>query len=764
LVDDILVTVGELVAFCHRSGDIDHRFMPSPTGVQGVAGHQRVYRRRPASYRSEVPVEHRHQLGAVQLLLRGRADGYDPDVGLVEEIKTCRVNPAIIPETVTRMNLAQGRIYAAIIARQRDLAQLEVRLTWFNIDSGEEATLSQTYSRQELADFLEESLARFSGWLATLAELRRLRDGDLKLLAFPHGEFRRGQREIAELVYKCIDQAGRLMIEAPTGIGKTAAVLYPALKALATGKHDRIAYITAKTVGRRAAEDTLETFSRSGLRLRALSLTARDSICFSPGKACHGEDCSYARGYYDRLPRALAAAIRSPGLRRADIEVLAREYEICPYQLAMDLLPWVDLVIADLHYVYSLTATIGGLIQQDGRRWTVLLDEAHNLPDRARRMYRASLAKAGLMAIKRDPPAGLGAALNKLNRVLLALLKEQWLESDYDSRTELPQNLLQALAEFTASTGERLAREPALLHRHPGLLDFYFEVLQFQRIAEHWGEDFRLELSRDSGRQSLRLTLTCLDPSRLLQQRQLPLHALTAFSATLSPPDWTRNALGLAADAVFSRQSSPFDESQLEVFLDTAVDTRYTRRQASLTALAATVLAWLRREQGNCIIYFPSYRYLQDTLAELQASGLAGLGRSLWVQQPELSETGRQELLQLFEQRRNVLACCILGGVFGEGIDLPGERLSSVVIVGVGLPRFGRETEQLRAWFQQHYGAGFEYAYLYPGMQKVDQALGRVIRHRQDRGRALLIDSRYAQRQYRELLPRWWSYQPWVGD
>jgi DNA excision repair protein ERCC-2 len=758
---DIIVTVRELVAFCHRSGDIDHRFMPSPSGVQGVAGHQRVYRRRPASYHSEFPVEYRHSLGDLRLLLRGRADGYDADAALVEEIKTCRVKPATIPATVTRMNLAQGRIYAAIIALEQDLAQLEVRLTWFNIDSGEETALSQTYTRQELAEFLDDSLTRFSGWLATLAELRQLRDRGLVTLAFPHGEFRQGQREIAELVYKCIDQAGRLMIEAPTGIGKTAAVLYPALKALATGKHDRIVYVTAKTVGRRAAEDTLETFSRNGLRLSALSLTARDNICFSPGKACHGDDCPFARGYYDRLPQALAAAIRSPGLRRADIETLARSFDVCPYQLAMDLLPWVDLVIADLHYVYSLTATIGGLIQQDSRRWTVLLDEAHNLPDRARRMYRASLAKAKLMAIKRDPPAGLGSALNRLNRSLLALQKEQWQEPDYDSRTELPQDLLQALADFTASTGERLAQEPALLHHHPGLLDFYFEVLQFQRIVDNWGDDFRLELSRDAGRQSLQLTLNCLDPSRLLEQRQLPLHAMTAFSATLSPPDWTRSALGLAPDAVFSRQLSPFDGNQLEVFLDTRVDTRYTRRQASLPALAATVLAWLGREQGNCIIYFPSYRYLQDTLAELQGLGLGELGRSLWVQRPELSEPGRQELLQLFEERRDVAAFCILGGVFGEGIDLPGERLSSVVIVGVGLPRFGRETEQLRVWFQQHYGAGFEYAYLYPGMQKVDQALGRVIRHSQDRGRALLIDSRYAQRQYRDLLPRWWTYQPW---
>ena len=760
---EISVTVHDLVAFCHRSGDIDHRFTPSPTGVQGVAGHQRVYRRRPASYRSEYPVEYRHTRGDMVLLLRGRADGYDEAAAMVEEIKTCRLKPALIPPAISRMHLAQARLYAAIIARDSALEQVEVRLTWFNIDSDEETPLSQTYSRQELTDFLDASLASFGAWLDTLAELRRKRDQSLQALPLPYGEFRRGQREIAELVYKCIARGGELLVEAPTGIGKTAAVLYPALKALATDKHDRIAYVTAKTVGRRTAEDTLEHFRSGGLALTALSLSAKERVCFSPGKACHADDCRYAMGYYDRLPAALAAAIRSPSLRQLDIEALARRFDICPYQLGLDLLPWVDLVIADLHYVYSLTATLGGQMKLDGRRWTVLLDEAHNLPERARRMYRASLAKADLMALRRDPPRGLGAALDRVNRALLALQGEAWQEPEYHSGTQLPLKLQQALGDFVARTGELLAKEPTGLQRRPRLLDFYFEVLQFQRLAENWGDDFRFELSRAAGRQSLRVTLNCLDPARLLAERQALLHAITAFSATLSPPDWTRQALGLGPAAVFRRESSPFDREQLEVYLATEVDTRYTRRQQSLPQLATTLMSWLRREDGNCIVYFPSYRYLQDCLALLREQGVEELRPSLWVQQREQADAGRDELLQVLEAHRDVAAFCILGGVFGEGIDLPGEQLTSVVIVGVGLPQFNRDTELLRDWFQQRYGAGFEYAYLYPGMQKVDQALGRVIRGSGDRGRALLIDSRYRDRQYRELLPTWWDYRPWVS-
>ena len=397
---EIAIAVRELVAFCHRSGDIDHRFTPSPTSRQGIEGHQRVYQSRPASYQREFSVSHQFQHADISLLLRGRADGYDPHQGMVEEIKTCRIPFADIPESVSRQHMAQARIYAALVALCEEREQMEVRLTWFNIDSGEEFTQSCSYSTCELAAFLTQTLESFSSWLKILAQLRSWRNESIKQLDFPHGDFRKGQREIAELVYKCVDQGGQLMVEAPTGIGKTAATLYPALKALATGKHDGIQFVTARTVGRRAAEDCLGHFREAGLRASALSLTAKERICFSPGKACHAEDCRFARGYYDRLPAALEEAINSPALRRPEIEALAREHEICPYQLADDLLPWVDIVIADQHYVYSLTPRLGASISGDTKRWTVLLDEAHNLPERARSMYSAKLAKASVMKVK----------------------------------------------------------------------------------------------------------------------------------------------------------------------------------------------------------------------------------------------------------------------------------------------------------------------------------------------------------------------------
>ena len=758
---ELSIAVTDLARFCHRSGDIDHRFKAAPTGAQGVAGHQRVYTRRPASYRSEYTVEYQHEEPGLILTLRGRADGYDPEQGLVEEIKTCRTAPGSIPEPVAQLHMAQGRLYAAIIAAQGDMAALEVRVTWFNIDSEEEFSRTEQFSRTEMADFLADTLNRFSRWLHNLAQARHERDTSIVALAFPYGGFRSGQREISELAYKCIHQGGQLLLEAPTGIGKTAAVLFPALKALATGKHDRIVFLTSKSVGRRAAQAALADFAECGYRGTALSLTARDKICFSPGRACHGDDCPFAKNYYDKLPEALYAAIEQRVLRREDIEAIARRFEVCPYELGLDLLPWIDIVIADLHYVYSLTATLGGQQEGDSKRWSVLLDEAHNLPGRARDMYSASLAKAAVLQARSSVNGSLAKSLTRVNKQFLALQKGAWQEPQFHSSEEPPQELLQALQLFTGAVSEIVAQEPAFLHRRRELLDFYFDTLQFLRVAELWGDDFRFELQRDEGRQSLRLTLNCLDASRLLSTRHERAHAVIAFSATLSPLPWSRTSLGLDEQAVCSRATSPFGPAQLRVSLATDIDTRYQQREATLGDLVQLLQRWLDDTPGNCIVYFPSYQYLEDALARLQAAGNGLQGREIWVQTRRQDEREREHVLQLLAQREDVVAFCILGGVFGEGIDLPGKLLSSVVVVGIGMPQVNRDTRQLQAWYQQRYAAGFEYAFLYPGMQKVDQALGRVVRRLEDTGSALLIDPRYRQRQYRDLLPAWWEYQPW---
>jgi DNA excision repair protein ERCC-2 len=765
MTGEVCVAVRDLVQFCYRRGDIDHRFTPSPSGSQGIEGHQRLYRRRPDSYQPEYALQHRAVLGDQTLLLRGRADGVDLSRQRLEEIKTCRIPFDQIPQAVQQMHWAQASVYGAMLAQEQQWDQVELQLCWFNIDTGEEFSQSRVLQLPQLQEFLLASLQQFSQWLSTLLALRRERNESLVELGFPHGEFRPGQREIAELVYKCVDQGGQLMVEAPTGIGKTSAVLYPALKALEKDKHDAVIYATARVVGRRAAEQTLELFRQQGLKLVALSLSSKDSICLSPGKACQAEDCPYADGYYDRLPQALSRAAQGAALRREELLQLAEEFTVCPYQLAMDLIPWVDMVIADVHYVYSLSAGLSGQMLQDDRRWSVLLDEAHNLPARARDMYRAELAKQDLMQVRQQAPAPLKRHLNKLNKLMLALQNDHWQEADYDCREEIPAELELGLLQFVSAIGEAQAADWQLLQQHASLREFFFSVLQFQRVAEQWGDDYRFERHRGEGKQGLKLVLNCLDGARLLREKNRRQHSLTAFSATLSPAHWSRASLGLEEQTVCSRQDSPFARHQLQVYLGTHVDTRYQQRQASLPQLAAALQQWLAQHPGNCLIYFPSYQYLRDAVTVLNGTTQPGEpSRTRWVQRPGTSRDEQYQLLELLRDQRDVAAFCILGGVFGEGIDLPGDQLASVVVVGVGLPQFNRDTRRLKDWHEARGDDGFAFTYLYPGMQKVDQALGRVVRTAQDCGQALLLDSRYAWPEYRNLLPPWWTYHSWLVD
>src|SRR6056297_718911 len=504
---ELSVAVTQLARFCHRRGDIDHRFTPSPSAAEGIAGHQRLYRKRPASYRREYPVAFVQESTDLRLTVRGRADGYDPEAGVVEEIKTCRVPPSSIPPDVVALHLAQAKLYAAIIAADAKLSSLTVRVTWLNIDSDEEYSQDAGLSAAELREFLRDTLADFSGWVRALAELRRARDASLATLEFPYDGFRSGQRELAELTYKCIDQGGQLLLEAPTGIGKTAAVLFPALKALARGCRERLGFATAKTIGRRAAEETLAHFREAGYTGSALSLTAKDSICLSPGSACHGDDCPYARGYYDKLPAAREAALAAPALDREALESLARQFGVCPYELAQDMLPWTDVVIADLHYLYSLHASLPGGDESEGQRTSVLLDEAHNLPARARSMYSARIKKTLVMQAKRAASGELKRLLERINRCLLALQRLPWQEARWHSEAQLPEPLLAGLRDFTAHIASEQAQEPALLERSAPLKELFFDALQCLRVAELWGEDFRLQLSCDDSPQSLVATL-----------------------------------------------------------------------------------------------------------------------------------------------------------------------------------------------------------------------------------------------------------------
>ncbi|MEQ8517195.1 MAG: hypothetical protein RIC38_16475, partial [Chromatocurvus sp.] len=384
---EVSVSVRELAAFCHRVGDLDARFGPGPTAADGIRGHRELAAARGADYLAEYALETSCRCGDLTLRLRGRADGYVPSVPMIEEIKTCRIDPARLPADLSRLHLAQARLYAAMLASAEGLAEVQVRLTWYDLNRREEHPLDQTYSAAELAEFLRSTCERYARWMEKCLQHAAARNASIRALVFPFREYRQGQRDVAELVYKCVHGGGQLMLEAPTGLGKTAAVLYPALKGLAHDCHDHVVFCTAKHSGRDAAQDTLARFAADGLIATTLTLTAKERICFSPGHACRADDCRFASGYYDRLPAAREQALAERALTQSAVEAVARDHALCPYQLGLDLLPWMDVAIADQLHVFSLHAAVTALAGPSAARWTVLVDEAHNLPARARGMY-----------------------------------------------------------------------------------------------------------------------------------------------------------------------------------------------------------------------------------------------------------------------------------------------------------------------------------------------------------------------------------------
>ena len=751
---ELRVSVRELAEFCHRRGDIDYRFTPSPSAAEGIAGHQHVQRSRGEGYLAEYPLEARIQDASLNIYVVGRADGYRPEEPLLEEIKTCRVQREDIPSAVESLHWAQLMLYGGVLCSSSEVEQVSLVLTYFHVDSTQEWHRRERCGREQLLDFLHSTIASMRRWLLLQRDWRTTRNASLNALSWPYPAFRDSQRAMAETVYKCIATGRTSLLEAPTGTGKTAAALFPALKALAAGKHERVVFTTARTVGRRAAEEGLRHMEAAGAALRRLSLSAKESICFSPGRACQADDCAFAAGYYDRLPKALEACMANADLSRPVIEALAREHEVCPYQLAMDLLPWVDLCIGDLHYVYSLNAAVAARYREQGDRFSLLVDEAHNLPDRARDMYSAALSKSALLLARRQAPAAIKTALTALNKGFLALDKVPWESPGFDSKADAPAALPPLLFRFTAAVSEALAEAPTVLQSRPDLLQFFFDCLQFQRVLEQWGDEFRFEMQRDGSQQSLVLRLRCLDPSRLLAERHEAAQSVAAFSATASPAGWMQAELGMTG-SVFQSLPSPFAPEQLEVTLCTALDTRYRARERTLPELAHRIVDWLASNPGNSIVYFSAYRYMEAVFDYMRPMIH---GRNVFCQQRHWREEDRQALLTTLESQRDVIAFCILGGVFGEGVDLPGEALSSVVIVGAGLPQFNPERDALKHYFQARHGLGFEFAYLYPGIQKVAQALGRVVRTESDRGHALIIDPRFADPAYRSLLPPWWRY------
>ncbi len=745
------VAVRALCEFTAKAGDLDLRFTPAPTALEGIAGHALVTGRREAGYEAELSLEGRHG----DLRVRGRADGWDAARGRLEEIKTHRGDLARQPAQQRALHWAQLKVYGALLCRSRGLPALTLALVYFELNSQHETVFEERHDAAALQAFFEDQCQRFEHWARQEQAHRAARDTALAALAFPHAVFRPGQRVLAEAVYRAAARGRPLLAQAPTGIGKTVGTLFPQLKAMPGARIDKLFYLAAKTPGRQLALDALERLAPSGRPLRVLELQAREKACEHPDKACHGESCPLARGFYDRLPAARSAALAAGPLQRAPLRTVALAHQVCPYYLGQELVRWADVVVGDYNYWFDGSAMLYALAQQEEWRVGLLVDEAHNLPERGRAMYSAEMRRGELRALKRDAPAALKRPLDRLDRRWRELLAEDMRE--YAIRDALPAAWLATLQDLCAALGDHFAEAPA---GAPGTQDgalqqFWFTALQFLRLAQSFGPHSVADLTRlpGPGRGDALLGIRNLIPAPFLGPRLGAAWTATLFSATLTPPAFYRDTLGLPADTPFVDIDSPYADGQLTV-RTAGISTRFADRAASAEPIAALIAAQWRAAPGNYLAFFSSHDYLA-LVAERFAAQHPDIAH--WRQARRMDEAERQAFLARFAPGGSGVGFAVLGGSFGEGIDLPGDRLVGAFIATLGLPQINPLNEVLRQRMQDAFGAGYDYAYLYPGIRKVVQAGGRVIRQHDDRGVLVLIDERYRRGSVRRLLPGWWK-------
>mgnify|MGYP001008426204 CR=1 FL=1 len=549
------------------------------------------------------------------------------------------------------------------------------------------------------------------------------------------------------------------MAEAPTGTGKTLAALFPTLKAIPRTNVDKIFYLTAKTTGKHLALENIQLIASdktARVPLRTLELTAQEKSCLEPDKKCRGDSCQYALDFYTKLQRARQAAFALPVLDKHKLEQLASEFTICPFYLSMEMARWVDIVVADVNYYFDGAPLLLALTTEFDWKPSLLVDESHNLIDRGRSMYSTELNRADLLAAKKSAPATIKKIMEKINKSWLTLLKTLTATTDNYLRLEvLPEKLGVVLEDFCNRYIEFLQQNPDHPVQESLTQEFFYSALNYQRIVDIFDQDFCVDLQNIGGKEEI-ITLRNLIPANQLKARLSFAHCACFFSATLHPANYYQTLLGLPSDAVHIKVPSPFSSNQLTVKIASNLSTRYRDRATAIRPLCDIISQQLRDCPGNAMVFFSSYEFLQQAETELRKQ-LTQSDITLAIQSRRMSEQDREAFISKFNQQNNLLGLAVLGGAFSEGIDLAGDALKGVFIATLGLPQINPINEHLRQVMQDQFGQGYDFTYTYPGIQKVIQAAGRVIRTTTDEGYIWLLDQRYQQPHIQQILPDWWG-------
>ncbi|WP_271004578.1 ATP-dependent DNA helicase [Listeria seeligeri] len=755
----VQISVRRLVEFVLKGGSIDSRMTSSDRALEGTKIHQLLQKSAGEEYQAEVSLKLDRTVDGVIFSLDGRADGIINEQ-TIDEIKTTETIMEEITEDFRPLHWAQLICYGFMLAEKSDLSEVTLQLTYYQVADEEIKQFKRVMSREEMGVFVDDLLSKYAVWAKMSAAWEMKRNKTIQELAFPYDSYRRGQRELSIAVYRTAVSGENLFCEAPTGIGKTMSTLFPAVKAMGEGKTDKIFYFTAKTITRQVAEDALDEMRRKGLAARSVTITAKDKICFLDERKCEPDHCQFARGYYDRLNEALFDMLgQEEAITRTVVEKYARKYTLCPFELSLDVALFCDAIVCDYNYLFDPVVYLKRFFSEGPGKYTFLVDEVHNLVDRARSMFSATLRKSLVMQVKRQLDKKLHKrlwnAVNAMNKVMVSLNKVliESGETIHVSKADLAE-WNESVLKFTFVAKEWLPQNTQT-EAQADVLELYFESLRYVKIAELYDERYTTQIARTHS--DLEIKQLCLDPAFLLSEKLKLGASSVLFSATLRPIDYYTNVLGGEEDTSRMVFSSPFEQQNMHLLVADNISTKYQMRDQSLASVVEALAALIAGKKGNYLFFFPSFQYLQNVYELFREKYPEIVVRK---QEGAMDEEQREAFLEAFKagNLETLVGFCVLGGVFSEGIDLRGERLIGAAIVGVGLAQLNPESDLIKDYYNETIGQGFDYAYQLPGMNKVLQAVGRVIRGESDRGVVLLIDERFSASRYRTLFPAHWNH------